>query len=450
MVKAREPSSSIQGVPAVIRSVDFILDRGALLRARVGNDTDLIGVVPRAVGSTSPPITCDVTDSAATRRFDEFEGSQPGYSNKSLVETYAVGKALRLDCGLVTPDLIPYVGTVHVARDMDFVLQALGQDKLSYLGVSYGSVLGATYAALFPDKIDRMVLDGIVDFDDWYKIEKRPKLDIGDADLALGNFFQFCYDAGPDKCNFWYRSPEMIRDRFFEADRRLSEKPLPIPGYGLLKTPLWRTGVYSSLYRPQTFPLLANVTAEIYNGTAGPAIASYLELTNNLTTPAEPLLVDPKTGLKNSPNAYLTIACSDSGARVEELELSDLEAVFNNCLGASQYFAGISSQLEIVCSGAGLSAKERYTSWSSLRLCTPILFIGNTADPTTPLQNALSMSEAFPGSGLLTINGTGHISYSATRDQECATRWIAPYFRDGTLPPRGTVCEGKQTPFELP
>lgn len=58
------------------------------------------------------------------------------------------------------------------------------------------------------------------------------------------------------------------------------------------------------------------------------------------------------------------------------------------------------------------------------------------------------MSEAFPGSGVLTINGTGHLSYRATRDRECATQWIVPYFRDGTLPPRGTVCDGRQAPFE--
>ncbi len=57
------------------------------------------------------------------------------------------------------------------------------------------------------------------------------------------------------------------------------------------------------------------------------------------------------------------------------------------------------------------------------------------------------MTKNFPGSTLLTIKGTGHISYTATRDAECATQWIQPYFKDGTLPPPGTVCDGKQAPF---
>ncbi|KAF7512022.1 hypothetical protein GJ744_002735 [Endocarpon pusillum] len=432
--------------------IEFITDHGALLRAQVGNDVDLVGIVPRGVGSTFPPITCDATDLASAQRNRDITNSQPGYTDKSLNESYAVGKSLELDCDLVTPSLIPYVGTVHVAKDMDYVLQILGQDKLSYLGYSYGSILGATYAALFPDKIDRMLLDGIVDFNTWYKPEKEPELHIGDADTALNNFFQFCYDAGPDKCAFWYSSPKEIRDRFFEADQRLLENPLPIPGFGLLKVPLWRSGVYSALYQPaRSFALLASVAAEIYDRAPGRGIKSYLESVNNASSPIEPPLVDTTTGLKNSPIIAYTIGCSDSGGRAEGIGMSKLEAVLNRHQGVSQYFGGLSSQIEIICLSAGLPAKERFTDkFENIRTSSPILFVGNTADPTTPLRNAFSMSKAFPGSSVLTINGTGHMSYSATQDSECAAEWIMPYFRNGTLPPNGTVCEGKQTPFELP
>lgn len=104
-----------------------------MLRAQVGNDVDLVGIVPRGVGSTFPPITCDATDLASAQRYRDITDSQPGYTDKSLNESYAVGGLLELDCDLVTPSLIPYVGTVHVAKDMDYVLQILGQDKLSYL-----------------------------------------------------------------------------------------------------------------------------------------------------------------------------------------------------------------------------------------------------------------------------------------------------------------------------
>lgn len=193
---------------------------------------------------------------------------------------------------------------------------------------------------------------GIVDFNEWYKPEKTPELDIGDADAALNNFFQFCYEAGPDKCALWSSYPDEIRNRFFEADRRLFEKPLPVPGFGILKASLLRFDVFNALYRPdETFSLLASVAAEVYNGTAGPAIRTYREFIEKLRLPAEPFLVDPTTGLKNSPDPYSIIACSDGGARVEELGPSELEDVYNRYLGASKFFAGIPTRYELVCSG---------------------------------------------------------------------------------------------------
>lgn len=215
-------------------------------------------------------------------------------------------------------------------------------------------------SSLGRDVNSRLTSSGIVDFNVWYQPEEVAEYDIGDADTALGNFFRFCYEAGPNQCAFWYNSAEEIRDRFFEADRRLLEKPIPIPGFGLLKTPRWRTGVYTSLYRPETFPLLAGVAAEIYNGTAGPAIQSYLEFLDEQRSAAEPALVDPTTGLKNSVNAYYWIACSDSGARGEGLGPRELEALYDRYAAVSQLFAGISSQFEIFC--LGTSSAFRGTS----------------------------------------------------------------------------------------
>jgi hypothetical protein len=101
----------------------------------VGNASEIIAIVPRAVGSTFPPITCDATDTASVRREWEVEDAQPGHTNGSISESYAIGLGLGLDCALVTPQLIAYAGTYYVAHDMDFVLQALGKEKLSYMYV---------------------------------------------------------------------------------------------------------------------------------------------------------------------------------------------------------------------------------------------------------------------------------------------------------------------------
>ena len=240
--------------------MEDVLNNALLLRTYIGNDSDIIAVVPRGVGATFPPMTCDATDLAATRRLWEIQDTLPGYTRTSLVESYAIGESFGLDCGLVEPDLIPFVGTVSAAHDMEFVRHALGQDQLSYLGFSYGTVLGGTYAALFPDRVGRMVLDGVLDFNDYYMSNKDPNLDIGDADLALNYFFQACHDAGPDACAIWSQSTKGIRKHFHEADQRLYNAPLPVPGYGLVKWPLWRSGVYNALYSPaRGFALLAGV-----------------------------------------------------------------------------------------------------------------------------------------------------------------------------------------------
>lgn len=116
-----------------MNSVTFVNSAGAIIRAQVGNDSDIIGVVPRGVGSTFPPITCDPVDLVGVVRGQDITNALPGYSNTSLNEIYAAGESLGADCGVTAPNLIQHIGTMSVARDMNFVLEALGQEKLSYL-----------------------------------------------------------------------------------------------------------------------------------------------------------------------------------------------------------------------------------------------------------------------------------------------------------------------------
>lgn len=255
---------------------DDILNNAPLLRAYVGPDYDIIGVVPRAVGATFPAITCDATEYAAIRRFWETDDTLPGYTPTSLVDSYLIGENLGLDCESFQPDLVPYSGTVSVARDMEFVRQALGQSHLHYLGGSYGTVLGGTYAALYPDRVGRMVLDSVVDFNDWYSPIHDPSRHIGDADLGLEFFFTACHDAGSEACAIWSEDISSIKQAFYTADRSIHEKPLPVPGFGLVKWPLWRLGVYNALYKPAlNFPVLAGITSEILNGSAGQCKLDY-------------------------------------------------------------------------------------------------------------------------------------------------------------------------------
>ena len=144
---------------------------------------------------------------------------------------------------------------------------------------------------------------------------------------------------------------EKIASHFFEADRRLFRHPIQIPGYGLLKTPEFRSAVYQALYSPNDyFSLLATVVAEVYSGVAGVGLQLYVQAIRNSSQTADTPLVDKKTGLQNGPTgSYLTV-CGDSGFVHRELSPGDLKAIYGKYLAVSSYFSGDTSQ-EIICDG---------------------------------------------------------------------------------------------------
>ena len=356
--------------------------------------------------------------------------SLPGYPPTSSQESYAIGQNVHQDCLTVTPDLLPYIGTVYAAHDLDYVRKALGHDSLLYLGDSYGTALGATYAALFPKRVYRMVLDGVLDLSNWYSAEQNPELDIGDADKALENFFTNCYLAGKDQCPLWSNSVEKIKQRFYEADQSISKNAIPVPDYGLLKWPLWRSAVYSAMYIPaEGWPILAGAVSEVLAGSAGPYITAAMKYISPQSS-SDLWLLDPKTGLRNSPNAGTFIQCSDSGAPTGQLSDSQLSSIFTRYRGVSKFLAGVSSQFVIICDGAKMPGGARFRNKpKKINTAHPVLLVGNVADPTTPIINAHHMSEVFTGSRVLTVNGTGHLSFNAEKGSQCAKKWIAPYFR---------------------
>lgn len=346
----------------ILRSVEDVFSKVEPLRAYIGDDADIIVVVPRGIGATFPPMTCDATDILATLRAWEMQNTLPGYDQASLEETYAIGESVHLDCPSIKPDLVPCIDTVSVARDMEFVRNALGQEKLSYYGTSYGTVLGGTYAALFPDRVGRMVLDGVLDFNDYYDWDKDPSLDIGDADAALEYFFSACHDAGKAACSIWSTKMDGIRKQFHQADEKLYTSPLPVTGLGLLKWPLWRFGVYNALYNPTLgFPLLAGGLSEVLSGSAGPYIETYMEMVLEAATSTAKWPTDPQTALKNTPNAGAFISCTDSGGPPKKLNQRDLDAMFSKFQSVSHFFGGISASFDFICDGAELSSKAPLT-----------------------------------------------------------------------------------------
>ena len=174
-----------------------------------------------------------------------------------------------------------YANTVAVANDLlhytELRAQNLGlpaeQSKLWYYGVSYGTVLGATFASLFPNRIGRMILDGVVDADDYY--EGGWNMNLFDTDKAAKTFFTYCHQASPELCAFHGNasSPEQIERRFYKLFNDLREHPILISdpsvsfmpvlvGWQALKA-VFLISMYDSI---QKFPSLASILNDLEHG----------------------------------------------------------------------------------------------------------------------------------------------------------------------------------------
>lgn len=256
---------------------------GEQLAAAYGTQYNYIGFDPRSVNNSGPVIDCFPGDPETRNNFHTmYSRGVPDASSTSLANQYYRAQAYGHWCSDVVGGPNgngSYVSTPLVARDMLSYIEAekraAGEPeteaKLWYYGFSYGTVLGATFASMFPDRVGRMVLDGVVDAEDYYNLQWKDNL--LQADQAVESFFKLCHQAGPQNCSFYAESPEKIQERFDNLLEKIKETPVPVWDrartqmpqlaiYEDLKVFLWK-----SLYAPYlSFPLLADVLAALERG----------------------------------------------------------------------------------------------------------------------------------------------------------------------------------------
>lgn len=235
-------------------------------------------------------------------------------SHYSLVHEFELGGAYSAFCSEANKDTdAKYANTVGTASDMLRYVEkrneALGQPaseaKLYYYGVSYGTVLGTTFASLFPDRIGRMVLDGVEDADDYYRGVWETQFD---TTKAVEDFFFYCHQAGPDACAFWANSTQAIADRTKKVLEAVRQDPVPFTDASLTPYPQL-VGyealvfyLFFALYTPiERFPIAAQIFAEMEN--------------RNGTTLASIATLDLLTGAMPSE----LISCIDSAARNDRM-----------------------------------------------------------------------------------------------------------------------------------
>ncbi|KAJ3563107.1 hypothetical protein NP233_g9157 [Leucocoprinus birnbaumii] len=441
--------------------IDFLNLAGDMLAQVLGDEFDLVSFDPRGVARSTPKILFldspgrgerEVWDSDPLGVIRDGAGDPfrnvTGEKGNTLEWLWARAVTTNKQAEARNGEWLGYVNTEQTAHDMLSIVNASGRDKLAYWGFSYGSLLGMTFASLFPDKIERVVVDGVVDGDNYYATLWSDNL--LDTPKTMNLFFETCHAAGSSLCPLWAPSPALIAANLTRIYQDIITNPIPYSNgtaaYGVLDFSHVRGAVFTSLYSPYaSWPKLARALSELgspeRNPTAmweliGPPIfrCSCSGTCNDKDTREQ----DFEAAVVDSRSA---IACSD-GADFPSDVVHARE--FFDDLSEKSEWADVWSQIHLYCSGWP-KVKKGYQGPVGAATSSPLLFVSNTADPVTPHAGAEKMSARFPGSRLLTQDAPGHTSVNSPSN--CTLSYIREYFLSGKLPPEGTVCPVDRSPF---
>ncbi|OAG11154.1 alpha/beta-hydrolase [Paraphaeosphaeria sporulosa] len=426
--------------------VDAVLHGSAQLLNTLGTTYNLIGFDPRGVNNSGPSLSCFPGDPASEALFkSQFHRPINSKSPESLARQFEIAGAWGERCSSVhRNDSARYVGTIATARDMlNYVEKravAEGQEvkvaKLWYWGISYGTVLGSTFATLFPDRIGRMILDGVVDVETYYKNNASG---LSQSDEAVLSFAKACHTAGREKCAFYSSTTKDITKRMRNIIEDVRKDPVPVADLAISPVPTLITyedlvfTLFVLLYSPvQGFPLLAQIFAELEQRN-GSSIA--------LTIQAVPPTGVDYGGL---------ISCMDSVKVPGAYNISTM-AIWEQHVKEenkqSQWVGDGWATVSLLCRKMNIIPPESQRFSGKLganETSFPILFIGNTIDPITPIVGARRMSNLFPGSVLFTQDSIGHTSLAAS--SACTSHNVQQYL-GGVLPAANITCKIESVPF---
>ena len=382
---------------------------------------DLIGVDPRGVGLSSP-VRCD--PALLNERVSLFPRTEAQF--RRLVEH---NRALGRSCRWLTGPLLEHVDTVSAARDLEAVRSALGQGRLNYLGLSYGSQLGSTYASLFPRRFRTLALDGALDHSlrpvTLFRDEVRAYAD------AFDRFVAWC--ARTTDCALHGRDVAGLFDRLLATAART---PIPAPqcAQGACRTEVTaedvRFNTQGLLLFPTPIPFIAD------DGWNGLATAIKAAAAGDASALSSPLATPGGGGLNGS---AIAIECLDWRTPIRTL--ADLRRLHALGRAVSPRFGGASQSWTVLAGCVGWPAPvvdppRPFTA----RHAAPILITNATHDPSTPYPWAVSLARRLPSSVLVTREGDGHTTY-LTRQPSHTQAAIDAYLATGRTPPPGTVFD---------
>ncbi|TFY72293.1 hypothetical protein EVG20_g726 [Dentipellis fragilis] len=444
-------------------------------RIATGEDYDIVGFDPRGIGRTEPTVNCFGT-AESKEAFIRNTVLERGYQvapESSLIDArehliHQMGEADALYrtqmalCAQRMGNVLGYLGTSSVVRDIDFMTRVLDGDEalIKYWGGSYGSILGqylvnmSVFAGLnshsdilintvkrrLPDRVGRVVIDGIASVELWTSVPpyKEHRQWLSSAEDTYQLFLSGCSEAGPSQCplvEYTNEDPNAIQRRLENWMESLFDKPLAVNNStrpGILTEGQARSFIFETLEQPISW---VPRSRDIFNAMNGDGAA---------------ILNTPSYGINGVGDLWRSgVSCNDQ----VKFPKPDPRDVVDEALYVMKHVSRFVMSIFTIEPDSGceywpVTPSERYAGPWNKTLRNPILIHSNTADPITPIVSGSRINELLGDSARLAIqDGPGHCS--VTLPSACTVNITRAYFNDGTLPPEGHICQVDAKPFDI-
>ena len=395
---------------------DFVKDAATTHFSQTVRDSyDLVGFDPRGV-KRSAPVTCltDAERDAARAKIYDLE------TDAGLAAAAADNKAIADQCAEKTGPSLAHIDTVSSAKDMDILRAVVNDSKLNYLGYSYGTFLGSTYASLFPDNVGRMVLDGALD----------PSISSEELTSGQARAFEKAIRAYVADCQQQDGCPlggdvdagvQQIRD----VINAVQETPRTAKDGRVVNATMFVSGLITPLYNDQSWPALTQALEAAMTGD----VSLMLRLAD--------LGADRSANgsySSNSTFAFNAINCLDYPMDSDtDTMRAEQQRLMQESPTLGYFFAyGGTNCADWPYESTRTPEPVEYTGES------PIVVIGTTGDPATPVEWAASLRKQLGNAALMTWQGEGHTAYG--RSNSCIEDAVDGYLVNGELPADNTVC----------
>ena len=380
---------------------------------------DIVAFDPRGTGSSTPAVQCTDDEDAVfgvdQTPDDAAQEAALADSSKSFVD----------GCEQHSADLLARLGTADAARDMDTIRQALGEETISYFGFSYGSELGATWATMFPTTVRAVVLDGAID----------PTLGYLQMQLDQAAGFEATFDTFLDACSAdsgcAFHNGGHADTAFDALAAQVEQSPIPTrSGRPPVNSGVLSTAVGEALYDQATWPQLEQALADAQDGD-GSGLLDLYDLYYSLD--------DSGVASDNATEAYYAVECPDDLDVTSTSQTFDLVDEFK--AAAPRLYGSWIGELSI-CSQWPLRDPSRVTITGTG--AGPIVVIGTTGDPATPLAGTRAMANTLEDGRLIVVTAEQHTGYGVN---DCVDQAVDDYLVDpAKAPPDELACTGDETP----